>query len=390
LAHRMRICYVLLSPSPGMHEYTSDLARVMANTGHDVGLVTTACAPLEAYGRDIAVHAPVATSHAGLSLEALRTLEIGNVLAAIDDLAPDVVHLTGPHPWNLALLRALRRQGIPVVHSLHNLDSRRGMPYDLALSLWNRGVLRVADHILVHGPAYRQRLLAMGLPVDRVTWTPLLYLFLGKMRLEADAGPLGPVTYEPWALYLGSLQERKELNHLITACAMMDGDAAASGAAGGAPRLLLAGQGDVSRVWAGPLPEGVEVHAGPLDDREASDLLARCGLLVVPRADWSQPARVAAAYYYYKPVVVTRSVALPECVEEGVTGYVVEPGHPATLARRLDRLLGTPERLARMGTAGRAWYDDRREREEGILLAMYTRLADGRSVQRGTRAWKRG
>jgi glycosyltransferase involved in cell wall biosynthesis len=387
----MRICYVLLSPSPGMHEYTSDLARVMANAGHEVGLVTTTHAPREGYGPQIAVRAPVTMSRAGLSLEALRTSRIGDVLAAIDDLAPDVVHLTGPHPWNLALLRALRRAGVPIVHSLHNLDPGQGIPYDFALSIWNREVLRAANHILVHGPAYRQRLLAMGLPVGRVTWTPLLHLFLGETRLEADAGPAEPVTYEPWVLYLGSLQEREGLNHLLTACAMMDGNAAASGAAaGGVPRLVLAGQGDVSHVWAGPLPPGVQVHDGPPDDREASDLLARCGLLVVPRADWSQPARVAAAYYYHKPVVVTRSVALPECVQEGITGYVVEPGHPATLARRLDGLLGAPERLARMGAAGRAWYDDRREREEEILLAMYARLADGRPVQPGARSWKRG
>lgn len=37
----MRIVYVLLSPTFGMHQYTADLANRMAEQGHAVVLVTT-------------------------------------------------------------------------------------------------------------------------------------------------------------------------------------------------------------------------------------------------------------------------------------------------------------------------------------------------------------
>ena len=36
----MRICYVLLSPSFGMHQYIADLANRMAQAGHEAHLVT--------------------------------------------------------------------------------------------------------------------------------------------------------------------------------------------------------------------------------------------------------------------------------------------------------------------------------------------------------------
>jgi len=92
---------------------------------------------------------------------------------------------------------------------------------------------------------------------------------------------------------------------------------------------------------------------------------------------------VAAAYYFHKPVVVTQAGALPEYVEEGRTGHVVEPGDPGALARCLEALLANPERLARMGTAGRAWYEEQRREEQRTLLQMYERVARQGAHRRG-------
>jgi len=62
-------------------------------------------------------------------------------------------------------------------------------------------------------------------------------------------------------------------------------------------------------------------------------------------------------------------------VVDGHTGRVIEPGHPATLARCLDELLDDPERLAQMGETGRRWYDLHRADEEQRLVEMYEHLA---------------
>jgi glycosyltransferase involved in cell wall biosynthesis len=366
-----RICYVLLSVSPGMHDYTADLIEVVTRAGREAHLVTTAHAPRDRYGPSLAVYTPVTTRRAGPSSEALRPRAVRALCDLIaGELRPDVVHLTGPHPWNVALMRALRRQGLPVVHSLHTLGPDRGPAYSLALWLWNRRVVRAADHLLVHGPAYRQRLQAWGLPGEQVTWIPPFRLFVSQGLRKAHAAPPQPAAYEPWALYLGPLERRRGLENLITACALMEDPQAPT------PRLVLAGPGDLSAVWAGPLPEGLQVRAGPIDDREAGELLERCGLLTLPHVEWSQSARVAAAYYYAKPVLVTRSGPLPECVVQGRTGYVVEPDHPTPLARCLGELLDDPERLAQMGGAGRAWYQAQRDQEERTLVDMYARLAE--------------
>jgi len=67
-----RICYVLLSPTLGMHQYTADLANRMVRAGHQVSLVTTRHYPRDRYLPDVRVRTPVDTQDTGFSADALR------------------------------------------------------------------------------------------------------------------------------------------------------------------------------------------------------------------------------------------------------------------------------------------------------------------------------
>jgi len=54
-----------------------------------------------------------------------------------------------------------------------------------------------------------------------------------------------------------------------------------------------------------------------------------------------------------KPVVSTRVGSLPEMLDEGRTGYLVEPGDFQAMAERLIELLQNPAKARQMGQAGR-------------------------------------
>jgi glycosyltransferase involved in cell wall biosynthesis len=367
----VRICYVLLSPTFGMHQYTADIANRMVRAGHDVHLVTTSRHPSDRYVSEVKVYTPVDTTNTGFSLQSLRLRSLRRAKTAICQLEPDVVHFTGPHLWNALLVRWLTARGIPVVHTLHDLDPHSGTRYGMALHIWNGLIIRSADHILIHGRTYQQRLLDMGLSPSRVTWTPLLHLFLGSMWLAPTADLARDVEYGQWALFFGRLERYKGIDCLLTACAMMDEERAPP------TRVVLAGSGELADLWADPVPAWMELRSHLVEDEEAIELFRRCGLVVLPYIDATQSALIAAAYFFRKPVVVTHAGALPEYVEDGVTGAVLEPGHPAALARSLEEMLGDTERLAEMGNAGRAWYDARRVAEARTLFEMYSRL--GRS-----------
>jgi glycosyltransferase involved in cell wall biosynthesis len=364
----MHLCYVLPSPTFGMHQYTADLANRMVRAGHDVSLVTTRHYPRDRYLPEVCVRTPMEAQDSGFSAGALRLSGLRAAQAEIGTLRPDMVHFTGPHTWNVALLWLLRRAAIPVVHSLHDLEPHSGVAYGRLLHLWNQAILRLADHVLVHARRYRQRLLARGLAPERVTYTPLLHLSLGAAWLDQLQPLVGRVAYEPWALFFGRIERYKGVDYLLSAARMLNRQREQG------RWLLLAGPGDLEPRWAEALPPGVEVRRRLIPDEEALELFMHCGLLVLPYRDATQSALVAHAYFFGKPALVTRTGALPEYVVEGETGWVIPPEDPRALAAALDEALSSPTRLARMGAAGRAWYDRERKDESATLQQMYADL----------------
>jgi glycosyltransferase involved in cell wall biosynthesis len=364
----LHLTYVLLSPTFGMHQYAADLANRTAGAGHHARLVTTTGCPRDRYAPAVDLWTPLTSTDTGFSPEGARFQSYRRVRAALWDLGvgtpASVVHFAGVHLWNLPLVRALRRQGVPVVHTLHDLDPHYGRRFGGLIRLWNWLLISSGCHLLVHGRRYRERLLARGVPAERVTYAPLLHLFLGYEASHTARALANDVHYGAWALFFGRLLPYKGVADLIQAQARLD-------ERGGGHGVTLAGPGDLARVWDGPLPPGLTIRNRLIQDQEALDLFRHCGLLALPYRDASQSALVAAAYFFRKPVVVTRVGALPELVEEGRTGWVVPPGDADALANCLADALSNPERLARMGTNGQSWYDVQRKAEWETLLAMY-------------------
>ena len=154
----LRLAYVLLSPTVGMHQYTAGLADDMSAAGHEIHLITTRGAPLDRYSPAVTVHTPFVTRDRGFSPTGLAATPaaVRGALAALKGLSPDAVHITGAHLGNPLLLRALRRSGIPTpsssrggvpaIHTLHDLHPHAGAVYGRLLYLWNGRVRRRAGH----------------------------------------------------------------------------------------------------------------------------------------------------------------------------------------------------------------------------------------------------
>jgi glycosyltransferase involved in cell wall biosynthesis len=357
-----------------MHQYTADLANRQHAAGADVHVVTTQHFPRDRYAPDVGLHTPLATRNTGFSLDAVRPRDLSRLIRATCDLRPDLVHLTGPHLWNPLLMRALRREGVPTVHTLHDLHPHAGAVYGRLLYMWNGWVRRQAGHLLVHGQRYREELLALGSPPGRVTCTWLTHLFVGYaterelVQSPPHAAGAGGVSYEPWALTIGRLERYKGLDVLVEAARGLDRQPL---------RVVIAGPGRLEQVIGQPLPGNVEVRNRLVGDAEAVDLFCRCGLVVLPYTEASQSALVGAAHFFRKPVIVTRVGALPEYVTEGETGWVIPPNDAQALAAALRAALADPVRLARMGDAGWAWYQRQRQAEGAVLQEMYAGLETG-------------
>ena len=62
---------------------------------------------------------------------------------------------------------------------------------------------------------------------------------------------------------------------------------------------------------------------------------------------------IAEAMAYGKPIVATRVGGIPELVNDGISGFLVERGDPVTAAERLNQLAADPDLRRKLGEAGR-------------------------------------
>ena len=76
-------------------------------------------------------------------------------------------------------------------------------------------------------------------------------------------------------------------------------------------------------------------------------------VLVLPSANEGTPVVAIEALAAGCPVVATRVGGVPDVVEDGVTGFLVEPRDTEALADRLERLARDPELRRKLGGTGR-------------------------------------
>jgi glycosyltransferase involved in cell wall biosynthesis len=86
---------------------------------------------------------------------------------------------------------------------------------------------------------------------------------------------------------------------------------------------------------------------------DVAQFYAAFDALVLPSSNEGTPVSAIEALAAGRPVVATRVGGVPDVVEEGKDGFLVEPGATDELADRLGQLARDPELRERMGRAGR-------------------------------------
>ena len=120
--------------------------------------------------------------------------------------------------------------------------------------------------------------------------------------------------------------------------------------------FLLAGEGEFRKQFteaARDLP-GRFTWTGLVQNPTAEGLYTAADVVCqVSRWEEAFGWVIAEAMSARRPVVATRVGGVPELVEDGVSGYIVERRDSAAIADRLLRLFGDAELRRRMGDAGR-------------------------------------
>ncbi len=228
-------------------------------------------------------------------------------------------------------------------------------PQDRAHRLLAKAMGTLGRKFVVNSEAVGKRLAALGISSRRIST-----VYNGVcLQQFAAAAPMDFRSRYEWNgrhvlfAFAGQLNARKGVEDFLAAAAI-------ASARNPDCRFLVLGRLEKGDSFQSEL-ERMASSSG-LADRvrftgwieSMAEALAGLDALVVPsRSDDAAPNVVLESMASGKPVIGTRVGGIPELVEDGQTGLLVEKQQPAQLAECILRLAGSPGLRKRMGRAGR-------------------------------------
>lgn len=361
----MKVCIVEMIREGGMLHYASQMSNslskqenitvyVVVPEGTDVGL----------FNDQIQIRAvPTIGRH---------PFRVDILLRYILDINPDVIHITIRHPLTLPLLPVFRALKIPVVLTIHDVDCHIGEKSPIAeISTWVS--TKFSNAILIHDEKSKAKLISRGVPEPRLHTVPHGdYSFFTNYKTDVEEPENNTV------LFFGRILKYKGLEYLIKAEPNISKTIPGF-------KIIIAGEGDFSEYESMIVNRNrYEIINRYIPDTLVPYLFTRAIVVVLPYIEASQSGIIPIAYAFKRPVIVTDVGALPEVVEDGVTGLIVPPGDIDALSGSVINLLGNPLLAKKMGMAG---YDKmcREMSWDTIskrLLMIYTKAIEGTTSPR--------
>jgi glycosyltransferase involved in cell wall biosynthesis len=271
-------------------------------------------------------------------------LEIARIQRVVCRWNADVVHFQDTVDWRVAALALLNRKRRTVL-TIHDVESHIGESRGLQGCVF-KILVRSVKAIVVHGDALREQFLrAYPQLRTKVEVASIPHGTFSLYKAWDDPG----VSEEPnTILFFGRISPYKGLEDLIAAQPLVS-------AAVPDARFVIAGRGQDFGAYRSRIrdPRCFEIHNRFIPNREVPRLFRRAAVVVLPYREASQSGVIPIAYAFGKPVVATRVGSLPEVVEDGSSGIVVDPGRPDDLARALITILKDVNLRRRLGEGAR-------------------------------------
>lgn len=280
----------------------------------------------------------------------------------------DLVHL---HTFNMftdfLALRMLRKEGRPLVLSIHNVrpHERRG-PRAIETFL-HKHAYGVPDRLIVAHDSLRTRLSQeFDIPIERISVVPLPS---PQVTMASDH----PAESPRELLFFGTLRRNKGIDVLLNAIGAIPRDAEVI--------FRFAGRGDhdleellVRHARTDPR---IQVEIGWIPPERQATLYARAWAVVVPYlpAFAAQSGTVRVAYSFGTPVIASDTGALGDTIRQDGSGWLAQPGDPRDLASTMQAVLADGDgRHAKAAISKRLGQERSAERLAPLILDIYQEL----------------
>lgn len=342
----MRIVYVSTRSDTvgGSNVHIRDMALAMRDRGHSVSVLGGQMGPFAA---DIVAHnIPYEPLwHLNRSIRPVSDARaVAEMRRAIGRFKPDLVSLHTAKAGVVGRL-ALWGSGLPVIYTAHGWTFTKGIP-SLEAAVYSRVERLVAPLAkrIVNVCEYER-----SVALEHRVGSPEQHVVVHNGVPDVPIPGATPGAEPPRLVMVARFDVPKDHLTLLNALADCTDIPWTLELVGDGPKLAAA-----SSLAESLFPEGRVVFHGARSDVAA--VLARAQAFVLTTRWEGFPRSVLEAMRAGIPAVASDVGGVREAIEDRVTGFVVPPGDPKTLADRLRRLLTDSAARARMGAAGRQRY----------------------------------
>lgn len=232
----------------------------------------------------------------------------------------DAIYFESLHTWNLPImLMSAKTKTYQVIHEVipHEGDSQVKM-----VDLMNKAVVKFADTIVLRNKTYIQDMIdRYGISADRVK-----YLELWR-RYPAYTTPV----HSGRVLFFGRINPYKGADNLLEIVRLC-------------PNIQFDVVGRVDSQMQDVVDQlakekNVKLNNDYVTDTEMRETFVNCDWVIVPYNSASQSGIIIDAYKYSRPVIAFVVGAIPEQVDGGKSGYLVEAGDNQKFADKLKEAI---------------------------------------------------
>lgn len=261
-------------------------------------------------------------------LATLNILKFIKLHKIIKCFSPDYVYIPMIHWWN-PIINFISGKA-KIIFTVHDVIQHKGEESLLADTL-RKITLRQSDKVIILSESLREKLVKQGVERSKIFVIPHAnFTYYGE---EFD---IGTKKYDyNRILFFGRINKYKGLDVLLEAMKKIVEIN---------PNLVLniVGNGDISEYHEDfkLLEKNLELNVRWIKDEEVAEFFIQSDLVVVPYIEASQSGVIPLAYSFGLPVIATRIGGIPEQVEEGETGYLIEPNNVEELVNSIVKLSG--------------------------------------------------
>jgi glycosyltransferase involved in cell wall biosynthesis len=287
-----------------------------------------------------------------------HAMGLAQLVARVMARRPDVVHfqwLVVP-PLDVLAIRIIAWR-CPVVFTVHDTVPFNGDQMSRLQKMLLDLPMRLSDRVIVHTEAGKARLMARGVPDEKVAVIPHGPL---QLRVSAPTPAPAPPTIVPDGRMIfvsfGEIKRYKGPDLLIEAAGLLPPALRARA------RVIIAGRPRMEleplhqRIAALGLVDTVEIWPRRFSEPEMSDLFGHTDCFVFPYRQIDASGVYFLTKSFNKWLIASRVGVFAEDVEDGVQGRLVAPEDPPALAAAIAAAIQDRPAPAETSTSS-AWFE---------------------------------